>query len=70
VRWAQSVRGGIDLVLGLSLAAALVIGPRGVVTVLDPTVDSLFLATAGKVLLAVIAVDFVVSGLKAMRRIR
>ncbi|MDJ0976123.1 MAG: DUF1206 domain-containing protein [Planctomycetota bacterium] len=70
VRYAETVRGVLYVLLGVSLVGALLLGQRNVITSFDDIVDSLFLATAGKVVLALIALAFVIYGLKYLRVVR
>ena len=70
VVFAEVARGGLYLILGVSLLAALVLGQRGVIISLDDIIESLFAARAGKVVLAVIAFAFVIYGLKHVRIVR
>ena len=70
VRYAETVRGVLYVLLGVSLIGALLLGQRNVITSFDDVVDSLFLATAGKVVLALIALAFVIYGLKYLRVVR
>jgi hypothetical protein len=70
VRYAESVRGVLYVVLGASLVVALILGERGALMSLDDIVNSLFAARAGKVVLALIALGFLIYGLKHLRVVR
>ena len=70
VVYAEAARGVLYLLLGASLIAALVLGQRGVIISFEDIVDSLFAATAGKVVLGLIALAFVIYGLKHLRVVR
>ncbi len=70
VRYAVFVRGALYVLTGGSLATALVLGQRGLIVSLDDLIESLFAATAGKVVLALIAVALVIYGLKHLRLVR
>lgn len=70
VRYAEAVRGIIYMLLGASLVVALVLGQRGAIISLDDIIDSMFAVTAGKIVLALIAVAFVIYGLKHLRLLR
>lgn len=70
VRYAEGVRGVLYLLLGVTLLGALLLGQRDVITSFDDIVDSLFWATAGKAVLALIALAFVIYGLKRLRVLR
>jgi len=70
VRYAEIVRGGLYLLLGASLALALVLGQRGVIVSLEDIIDGLFAAWAGKIVLALIAVALIIYGLKHLRIVR
>jgi hypothetical protein len=70
VRYAELVRGLLYVVLGVSLAGALLLGQRGAIMSLDDIIDSLFAARAGKVVLALIALALFIYGLKHLRVVR
>ena len=70
VRFAESVRGILYVVLGASLVVAVILGQRGAIISLDDLVDSLFAARAGKIILIVIALALVIYGLKHLRMVR
>ena len=70
VRFAESVRGVLYVVLGASLVVALVLGQQGAILSLDDIIANLFAATAGKVVLAVIGLAFLIYGLKHLRLVR
>ena len=70
VRFAESVRGILYVVLGASLVIALLLGQRGAILSLDDIVENLFAAWTGKVILGVIALAFVIYGLKHLRIVR
>ena len=70
VRYAEIVRGGLLLLTGASLLAALALGQRGVIMSLDDVINSLFAARTGKVLLALIALGLCIYGLKNLRLVK
>lgn len=70
VRYAEIVRGVLYLVLGASLAIALILGQRGAIISLEDIIDSLFAARAGKIVLGLIALALVIYGLKHLRFVR
>ena len=70
VRYAESVRGILYLLMGASLLGALLLGQRGAIISLDDVIDSLFAARAGKLVLALIGVGFLIYGLKHLRVVR
>ncbi len=70
VRFAEAVRGLLFIVLAVSLIGALFLGQRDAIISLEDVIESLFLATAGKILLGVIAVAFFIYGLKYLRVVK
>jgi hypothetical protein len=70
VRFAESVRGILYVLLGGSLGVALALGQQGAILSLDDLIDSLFAATAGKVVLALVALALLIYGLKHLRLVR
>ncbi len=70
VRYANTVRGVLYLVLGISLIGALVLGQQNLVVSLDDIVRNLFVATAGKIVLGLISVALVIYGLKKLGVVR
>jgi hypothetical protein len=67
VRFAEGVRGIIYIILGVSLALAIILGQTGVIITLDDIVRNLFVAIAGKVVLGIIAIALVIYGFKNLR---
>ena len=70
MRFAESARGILYVILGASLVIALLLGQRGAILSLDDIVENLFAAWTGKVILGVIALAFVIYGLKHLRIVR
>jgi hypothetical protein len=70
VRYAESVRGILYVILAVSLIVALLLGQQGAILSLDDIVESLFAAWAGKVILALIALALLIYGLKHLRLVR
>lgn len=70
VRYAEFVRGCLYALSGTSLIVALVLGQRGAIISLDDIIDSLFAASAGKVVLGLIGLALLLYGLKHLRLIR
>lgn len=70
VGYAETVRGVLYVVLGITVIVALFLGQKEVITSFDDLVDSLFWATAGKIVLGALALAFVIYGLKYLRIVR
>lgn len=70
VRYAESVRGCLYVLMGASMAVALVLGQRGAIISLDDVIESLFAAIAGKVVLSLIALALLIYGFKMLRLVR
>ena len=70
VRYAETVRGILYVIMGLSLLVALLLGHRGAVISLDDLVDSLFVARTGKVLLVLVGAALLIYGMKHLRLLR
>ena len=70
VRYAEAVRGILYVLTGLSFFVALILGQRGAVVSLDDLIDGLFLARAGKVVIALIGAALLIYGLKHLRVVR
>ena len=70
VRFAESVRGVLYVVLAVSLVTALILGQRGAIMSLDDIVDSLFAVWTGKIILVLIALALLIYGLKHLRVVR
>ncbi len=70
VRFAESVKGVIYLVLAISLIVAIVLGQTGVIITLDDIIENLIVANAGKIVLVIIALAFFIYGLKNLRIVR
>ncbi len=70
VRFAESVKGIIYLILSISLFVAIILGQRGMIITLDDIIGSLILATTGKVILIVIAAALLIYGLKQLRLVK
>jgi hypothetical protein len=70
VRYAEFVRGCLYVLMGASLIVALALGQRGAIISLDDVIDSLFAASAGKVVLVLIGLALLLYGFKYLRLIR
>ena len=70
VRYAEFVRGCLYALSGASLIVALILGQRGAIISLDDIIDSLFAASAGKIILGLIGLALLLYGLKHLRLIR
>ncbi len=70
VRFAEFVRGCLSVLMGASMAVALVLGQRGAIISLDDVIEGLFAAFAGKVVLSMIALGLLIYGFKMLRLIR
>lgn len=67
VRFAEGVKGSLYIILALSLICAIILGQTGVIMTLEDIIENLILATAGKVLLGIIALALFIYGLKNLR---
>ena len=67
VRFAESVRGILYIVLAVSMIAAVVMGQTGIIFTLEDIIDSLIIAWIGKALIVIIAIALLIYGLKNMR---
>lgn len=70
VKFADGVKGIIYLIFGISLIAAIFLGEQGMVITIEDIIGSLILATAGKIILTVLALALLVYGLKQLRIVR
>ena len=70
VRFAESIKGILYIILAVSIIAAVVLGQSGLIITLEDIIDNLILATLGKVLLAIIAVGLFIFGLKNLRMVK
>ena len=67
VRFAESIKGLLYIVLAVSILAAVVMGQSGLILTLEDIVDSLIIAWLGKALIVIIAVALFIYGLKNLR---
>jgi hypothetical protein len=67
VRFAESTKGILYTVLAVSILVAAVLGGSGLILTLEDIIDSLIIATLGKVLIGVIAIALLLYGLKNPR---
>ncbi len=70
VRFADAVRGALSILTALSIAAALLLGQRGMIISLNDLIDQLFWARAGQIVLGLIALALLIYGLKNLRLVR
>jgi hypothetical protein len=70
VRFSEGVKGIIYLILAVSLAVALVLSDAGKIITLEDIVGNLFAAFIGKVILVIIAIAFLIYGLKHLGLVR
>jgi len=70
VRFAETVRGVLFLILSVSMMIAAVLSNKGYIVKLEDIVDSLLLVWIGRVGIAVIAAAFFIYGLKSLRAIK
>jgi hypothetical protein len=64
VRFAEFIKGILYLVLAVSMIAAVLLDESGLILALEEIIDSLIIATLGKVLIGIIAVALFINGLK------
>ena len=67
VRFAESTKGILYIILAVSLFAAVIMDQSGLILTLEDIVDSLILARLGKTLILIIAVALFIYGLKNLR---
>ena len=67
VRFAESTKGVLYIILAISIVAAVIMGQSGVIVTLEDIIDNLIIARLGKVLIIVIAVALFIYGLKNLR---
>lgn len=70
VRFAESIKGIIYIILAVSLILSIILGEKGLVITLDDIIENLFLAKAGKVVLIIIAVALLIYGLKNLHLVK
>lgn len=70
VRFAEAVRGILFVVFGVSLVVAIVLSQTGYVVTTSDIINSLISHIAGKIVLVVIAIAFLIYGLKSLRAIK
>lgn len=64
VKFAESIRGIIYLITGISIAVVLILGQSGALITMNDIVENLMLATIGKFLLIIIAGALIIYGFK------
>jgi hypothetical protein len=67
VRFAESIKGVLYIILAASIIAAVIMGQSGLIVTLEDIIDSLIIASLGKVLIIVIAIALFIYGLKNLR---
>jgi uncharacterized membrane protein YdbT with pleckstrin-like domain len=70
VRFAESVRGLLYIILAVSLVVALIIGETDAVVTLEDIISNLAVLTIGKIILAIVALALLIYGLKNMRVVK
>jgi hypothetical protein len=64
VKFAESIRGIIYIITGVSIAIVLILGQTGAFITMSDIIENLMLATIGKFVLVVIAGALIIYGLK------
>ncbi len=64
VRFAESIKGILFIILAVSVFAAVIMGQSGLILTIEDIVDSLIIARIGKALLLIIAAALFIYGLK------
>jgi len=64
VKFAESIRGIIYLITGISIAIVLILGQSGALITMNDIVENLMLATIGKFILIIIAGALIIYGFK------
>ena len=67
VRFAESIKGILYIILALSILASVIMGQSGLILTLEDIIDSLIIARLGKALILIIAVALFIYGLKNLR---
>ncbi len=67
VRFAESIRGILYIILALSIFIAVIMGQSGLILTLEDIIDSLIIAKLGRVLILIIAIALFIYGLKNLR---
>ena len=67
VRFAESIKGILYIVIAVSIFAAVIMGQSGLILTLEEIIDSLIIARVGKALIVIIAVALFLYGLKNLR---
>jgi hypothetical protein len=67
VRFAESIKGILYIILAISIIVAVVLGESGLILTLEDIIDSLIIANLGKVLISIIALALFIYGLKNLR---
>ena len=67
VRFAESTKGVLYIILAVSIVVAVFMGQSGLIVTLEDIIDNLILAKLGKALIIVIAVALFIYGLKNLR---
>jgi phosphoglycerol transferase MdoB-like AlkP superfamily enzyme len=70
VRFAHMVKGTLYVILAVSLFLALLLGQTGYILSLDEIINKLIFIIAGKIILIVIALAFLIYGLKHLKIVR
>ena len=67
VRFAESIKGILYIVIAVSIFAAVIMGQSGLILTLEEIIDNLIVARVGKALIVIIAVALFLYGLKNLR---
>jgi hypothetical protein len=70
VRFAESIRGILYIVLALSIITAVIMGQSGLILTIEDIVDSLIIVRLGKVLILIIAAALFIYGLKNLKLLK
>jgi len=70
VKFAESIRGIIYIITGVSIAVVIILGQSGAFITMNDIIENLMLATIGKFVLVIIAGALIIYGLKNIRIIK
>lgn len=64
MKFAESIRGIIYIISGVSIAVVIILGQSGAFVTMNDIIENLMLATIGKFVLVIIAGALIIYGLK------
>jgi small neutral amino acid transporter SnatA (MarC family) len=70
VRFAESIRGILYIILALSIITAVIMEQSGMILTIEDIIGSLIIARLGKVLILIISVALFIYGLKNLRLLK